>query len=345
MNRAAWIIVFSVLLATIGAIVALLVVVNSKNANVATGATGIAAARETCRLVAGELGIHPEEVLPSSTGVIGWQLPVDKIEAGVTGLRAELHPNNLEGSARAIMTTDTYPKMRCARIGNAVLVGMCKGSGMIEPNMATMLAFFYTDAAIEAPDLDRLLREAVEVSFNMVSVDSDTSTSDTALILANGEAGPVDLKRFGITLRAMAIELAQEIARDGEGASKLLEVTVSGARDRRQAKRIAKSIVNSPLVKTAVAGADPNWGRVAMAIGKCHEETDIDPEKVTIAFGDLPVYRGGDLGQGLLKQLEAYLRGDEVAIRVDLGIGSGEATAWGCDLTNDYVRINAEYTT
>ncbi len=321
------------------------VVVNSKNANVATGEAGIAAARETCRLVADELGIRPEAVFPSSTGVIGWQLPMDKIKAGIPGLRAELRTGDLETTARAIMTTDIRPKYRCARIGDAVLVGMCKGSGMIAPNMATMLAFFYTDAAVDAADLQRLLREAVAVSFNMVSVDTDTSTSDTALILANGQAGAVDPAQFGATLRAMAIELAQEIARDGEGASKLLEVTVTGARDEAQAQRIAKVIADSPLVKTAVAGADPNWGRVAMAIGKCHEETDIDPERVTIAFGDLALYQGRPLGDELLPQLERYLQGTDVAIRVDLGIGTGTATAWGCDLTVGYIHINAEYTT
>ena len=314
-------------------------------ANVATGEAGIAAARETCRLIADELGIQPETVFPSSTGVIGWQLPMDKIKAGIPGLRAELRTGDLETTARAIMTTDTRPKYRCARIGDAVLVGMCKGSGMIAPNMATMLAFFYTDAAVDAADLQRLLRESVAVSFNMVSVDTDTSTSDTALILANGQAGAVDPAQFGATLRAMAIELAQEIARDGEGASKLLEVTVTGARDEAQAQRIAKVIADSPLVKTAVAGADPNWGRVAMAIGKCHEDTDIDPERVTIAFGDLALYRGRPLGDALLPQLERYLQGTDVAIRVDLGIGNGTATAWGCDLTVGYVHINAEYTT
>ena len=216
---------------------------------------------------------------------------------------------------------------------------------MIAPNMATMLAFFYTDAAVDAADLQRLLREAVSVSFNMVSVDTDTSTSDTALILANGQAGAVDPAQFGATLRAMAIELAQDIARDGEGAGKLLEVTVTGARDEAQAQRIAKVIADSPLVKTAVAGADPNWGRVAMAIGKCHEETDIDPERVTIAFGDLALYQGRPLGDELLPQLERYLQGTDVAIRVDLGIGNGTATAWGCDLTVGYIHINAEYTT
>lgn len=321
------------------------VVVNSKNANVATGEVGISAARETCRLAADELGIKKEEVLPSSTGVIGWQLPMDKIKDGIRGLRSELRTGDLEATARAIMTTDTRPKYRCARIGDAVLVGMCKGSGMISPDMATMLAFFYTDAAVDEVNLQRLLNEAVSNSFNMVSIDTDTSTSDTALILANGQAGPVDLVAFGATLQAMAIELAQEIARDGEGATKLLEVTVTGARDDTQARRIAKVITDSPLVKTAVHGADPNWGRIAMAIGKCHVETDINPEHVRIAFGGLALYEGRPLGDKLLPQLEDYLRGDKVVIRVDLGIKDGTATAWGCDLTAEYVQINAEYTT
>jgi glutamate N-acetyltransferase/amino-acid N-acetyltransferase len=321
------------------------VVVNSKNANVATGEAGIAAARETCRLIADELGIQPEAVFPSSTGVIGWQLPMDKIKAGIPGLRAELRTGDLETTARAIMTTDTRPKYRCARIGDAVLVGMCKGSGMIAPNMATMLAFFYTDAAVDAAALQSLLREAVAVSFNMVSVDTDTSTSDTVIAMANGLAGEVDPDTFQTALDEVCIHLAKEVARDGEGASKLIEVAVTSARDDAQAKRIAKAIINSPLVKTAVHGADPNWGRLAMAIGKCHEESDISPERVRMAFGDTCVFARGEPQNVDLQALEAYLQAPEVRIVVDLGLTDGQATAWGCDLTEEYVRINALYTT
>src|SRR6266487_2106180 len=240
-------------------------VINSKNANVATGEQGLANAREIVQLVAAELGIAPSDVLPSSTGVIGWQLPMEKMREGMRNFAREMQPGQLDRAALAIMTTDTRPKMRAARIGNAVLVGIAKGVGMIEPNMATMLSYFMTDAKIAPDTLKQCLQEAVARSFNMISVDSDTSTSDTAAIMANGLAGEVDLDEFRRALTTMATELAKEMARDGEGATKLIEVTVDSASSFTQAKRVAKSIVNSPLVKTAIFGADPNWGRIAMA--------------------------------------------------------------------------------
>lgn len=319
--------------------------VNSKNANVATGEQGLANIREVVRLVAEELGCAPEDVLPSSTGVIGRQLPMEKMLQGIRGIRNEMQPGQLERSAQAIMTTDTHPKFRACQVGNAVLVGMAKGVGMIEPNMATMLSYFVTDARISPDVLKQCLHEAVQLSFNMVSVDTDTSTSDTVAIMANGLAGEVDLAAFQQALQTMAIELAKELARDGEGATKLLEVTVDGASSFAQAKRVAKSIVNSPLVKTAIFGADPNWGRVAMAIGKCEEQVAIVPEKVSIAFGNLPVYQGHALGEDNLDQLEAYLRNTEVVIRVSLGLSDASATVWGCDLTHGYIDINASYST
>ncbi|MCX6021520.1 MAG: bifunctional glutamate N-acetyltransferase/amino-acid acetyltransferase ArgJ [Chloroflexi bacterium] len=321
------------------------VVVNSKNANVATGPQGVANAREICALVAGELGIAATDVLPSSTGVIGRQLPMERIRGGIVGVQAELRADNLEATGRAIMTTDTRPKMRSARVGNAVLFGMCKGVGMIEPNMATMLAYFYTDAAFAPETLREMLRTAAHVSFNMVSVDTDTSTSDTCALLANGLAGEVDRTEFQETLTAMARELAQEIARDGEGATKLIEAQVRGARDEEQARTIAKVIVNSPLIKTAVYGADPNWGRVAMAVGKCSQYADLDPERIQIAFGTTVVYDGRDMGEDLLEAVKAYLQGTDVVIGVDLRIGGAEAVAWGCDLTEGYVEINGKYST
>ena len=320
-------------------------VINSKNANVATGKTGIEHAREITRLVAQALDIAPEDVLPSSTGVIGHYLPIEKFRAAVAGLRAELQPDHLGASAQAIMTTDTRPKLLSKRVGNAVLAGMAKGSGMIEPNMATMLSFLLTDAAIPPDTLQPMVRQAVEQSFNMVSVDTDTSTSDTVILMANGLAGDVDLSAFQTALNDLCIDLAKEIARDGEGATKLIEVTVTSARDHAQAKRIAKAIVNSPLVKTAVYGADPNWGRLAMAIGKCHEEHDIQPAQVSMTFGDTCIYAKGEPLDVDLQPIEAYLGGDEVQISIDLGINDGQATVWGCDLTEGYVRINAEYTT
>ena len=320
-------------------------VITSKNANVATGEYGLANAREIVYLVARELGIAERDILISSTGVVGRLLPMERIRQGIQGLKSEMRVGQLERSALAIMTTDTRPKIHACQVGNAVLVGMAKGVGMIEPNMATMLSYFVTDASIAPDTLKTLLKEAVDISFNMVSVDTDTSTSDTVAIMANGFAGEVDLAEFGQALRTMAIELAKDLARDGEGATKLLEVVVEQAASFAQAKRVAKSIVNSPLVKTAVFGADPNWGRVAMAIGKCDEQQDITPEKVSIAFGDILVYDGKSLGEDNLPQLEEYLQGNEIVIRVGLGLGEASATVWGCDLSYEYVRINGEYTT
>jgi glutamate N-acetyltransferase/amino-acid N-acetyltransferase len=321
-------------------------VINSKNANVATGKQGLENAQEITRLVAQELSIAPEDVLPSSTGVIGQQLPMEKFRHAIVGkLRQELRPDNLGAAAQAIMTTDTRPKLTCKRVGNAVIAGMAKGSGMIEPNMATMLSFLLTDAALPADTLRPMLRQAVEQSFNMVSIDTDTSTSDTVVMMANGLAGEVDAAAFQMALNEVCITLAKEVARDGEGASKLLEVVVTAARDDQQAKRIAKAVVNSPLLKTAVYGADPNWGRVAMAIGKCHEDADILPEHVSIAFGDTCVFAKGEPQVIALGHLETYLRGEAVQITIDLGLRHGRATVWGCDLTEDYVRINALYTT
>ena len=320
-------------------------VINSKNANVATGAQGLANIREIVQLVAAELAIAPEDVLPSSTGVIGRQLPMEKIRQGIRGIEHEMQSGHLEQAALAIMTTDTHPKIRRCQVGNAVLVGIAKGSGMIEPNMATMLSYFMTDANIAPDVLSQSLKEAVDVSFNMISIDTDTSTSDTIAIMANGLAGDVDLNEFRSALQNMAIDLAKDLARDGEGATKLIEVTVAEAASHFQAKRVAKSIVNSPLVKTAVFGADPNWGRIAMAIGKCDEQKAIVPEKVSIAFGDLLVYQGQALGEDNLPLLKTYLHNDEVAIRVSLGLGDARATVWGCDLTPGYVEINGMYTT
>lgn len=320
-------------------------VINSKNANVATGDQGLADCREVTRLVASELNIAPEDVLPSSTGVIGRSLPMERIRQGIRGIAQAMQPDYLKQAAQAILTTDTHPKIRRCQIGDAVLVGMAKGSGMIEPHMATMLSYFVTDARIAPDVLHEWLKEAVDLSFNMVSIDTDTSTSDTVAIMANGLAGEVDPAAFRQALQTMAIELAKEIARDGEGATKLIEVTVDEAASFLQAKRVAKSIVNSPLVKTAVFGADPNWGRIAMAIGKCEEQTTITPEDVAIAFGDLLVYQGHALGEEKLASLRAYLNQSEIAIRVSLGLGDAQATVWGCDLTNEYVTINGKYTT
>lgn len=319
------------------------VVVLSRNANVATGQVGADNAVEVRKRVAAIVGCGEEELLIASTGVIGRPYPMDLIRTGLERLPA-LEPADFAASARAIMTTDTRPKTAAARCGDATVVGIAKGVGMIEPNMATLLTFFFTDARIEPADLDVVFRRVVDRTFNALSIDTDTSTSDTAAVFANGLAGPVDLVEFESALHDVALALVRDIASDGEGASKLIEVRARGARDDAQAKRVAKSIVNSPLVKTAVHGADPNWGRVAMAIGKLEDETDIDPDRVAIRFGDLPLYPEPTTDE-LLTRASDYMRGDEVVITVDLGIADGAFTAYGCDLTDGYVRINADYTT
>ncbi len=224
------------------------------------------------------------------------------------------------------------------------MVGIAKGVGMIEPDMATMIAVTLTDAEIDGPALDAVFRRVVDRTFNCVSVDTDTSTSDTAVVMTSGAAGPVDAAEFEAALEAVCLELTKMIAGDGEGAETLVEVTVTGARDDEQAKRVAKAIVNSPLVKTAVHGADPNWGRVAMAIGKCSDDADIDQERVTIRFGGTEVYPR-PVDDADLARLSDYMRGDTVLIGADLAIATGSCTVWGCDLTDGYVRINADYTT
>jgi glutamate N-acetyltransferase/amino-acid N-acetyltransferase len=266
------------------------------------------------------------------------------VRAGLAALPARPEGRDADAVARAIMTTDTHPKVATAACGTARVVGVAKGVGMIEPDMATLITLFFTDAEIAAPELDSVFRRVIDRTFNCVSVDTDTSTSDTALILASGAAGPVPAEELERSLGEVALALTKMVARDGEGATKLLEVQVDTARDDDQAKRVAKAIVNSPLVKTAVHGADPNWGRVAMAIGKCSDDTDIDQERVVIRFGGQELYPNRVDGDGLAR-LSEYLGGDEVVISCSLGIGAGRATVWGCDLSDGYVRINADYTT
>ena len=319
-------------------------VVISKNANVATGPQGRANAEEVVAGVATALGCEPSEVVIASTGVIGRQYPMDRVRAGLAAVPAELPGTDAEDVARAIMTTDTHPKFASASCGAASVVGVAKGVGMIEPDMATLITVFFTDADLAAEELDAVFRRVIDRSFNCVSVDTDTSTSDTAVILTSGAAGVVDLAAFETALETVAVTLTKMVARDGEGATKLIEVRVSGARDDAQAKRIAKAIVNSPLVKTAVHGADPNWGRVAMAIGKCSDDTDVLEENVVIRFGAQEVFPS-QVDQEGLDRLSTYMRGDTVVIDCSLGVAVGSATVWGCDLSDGYVRINADYTT
>lgn len=320
------------------------VAVIARNANVATGRIGDEHARELQERAARAAGVAPEELLIASTGVIGQPYPMDLLRAHLDSLPAEFPAADLDRAAAAMMTTDTRPKTASAKVGAATLTGIAKGVGMIEPNMATMLAWFFTDAELEQPALDAAFRRVVDRTFNALSIDTDTSTSDSAAVFANGLAGPVDADEFEAALREVALKLVRMIASDGEGASKLIEVRLTGARDDAQAKRVAKAVVNSPLVKTAVHGADPNWGRVTMAVGKCEEETDILPENVRISFGDVETYPARATAE-VLERAAQHMKGGEVVISVDLGIGDGAFTAYGCDLTEGYIRINADYTT
>lgn len=319
------------------------IVAVSKNANVATGEQGLAHAREVRERAARLVGCAPERLLIASTGVIGVQYPMDVVRAGLDALGAPTGCD-LDAVAAAIMTTDTHPKRADRRCGDAVISAVAKGVGMIEPDMATLLTFFFTDAEIETADLQQVFSRVVARTFNALSIDTDTSTSDTASIIASGQAGQVDLRAFEQALGEVALDLVRMIASDGEGASTLIEARVRGARDDAQAKRIAKSIVNSPLVKTAVHGADPNWGRVAMAIGKTPDCDDVEQARVRITFGEQEVYpRPADAEA--LERLRAYLSGDEVVIGAEIGVADGTFTAYGCDLTDGYIRINADYTT
>jgi len=322
------------------------VVVISKNANVATGAEGMSNAREVVATVATKVGCRANDVLIASTGVIGRQYPMQKVRAGLAAIPDKFENTSVEDIANGIMTTDTVHKTAEATITgfSARVVGVAKGVGMIEPNMATLITMMFTDADLDKASLDQIFRRVIDKTFNCVSVDTDTSTSDTAIILASGKAGSVDLGSFEAALYEVALSLTKQVARDGEGAEKLIEVCVDGARDTRQAKLVAKSIVNSPLVKTAVHGADPNWGRVAMAVGKCSDERDIDESKVVIRFGSQEVYPTFVDGSGL-EALSKYMQSDTVRIHVTLKTGNADCTVWGCDLTDGYVRINADYTT
>lgn len=347
--------------------------VNSGNSNVATGPAGLALVHEYCAAAAQNLGIDANLILPSSTGVIGRPMPREALLAGCAQLKEKLIERDFDAFAEAIRTTDAYRKMQNVELmSGARITGVCKGAGMIEPNMATMLAYVFTDAALEPADADRLWRAVVNRSFNRISVDSDTSTSDTALLLANGGAGvrvsftaeaaaaferlqhPIrdeDIARlpgldgqsreFVSALLQLCQSLARMIVADGEGATKTIEVRVTEARDRAQALKIARSIVNSPLVKTAVYGADPNWGRLVMAVGKVFDEP-VQMEKLRIFFGDRLL---NDADPEMLSVLSNYLKNQDVVIRVSLGQGEAWETVWGCDLTEDYVKLNAEYTT
>jgi glutamate N-acetyltransferase/amino-acid N-acetyltransferase len=302
--------------------------------------------------VAGGIGIEPEEVLVASTGVIGVPLPMKKIRPAV-----EMIVLSREGGhdlAQAMMTTDTMPKETAVKVktgeGEFTIGGAVKGSGMIHPDMATLLCFLTTDAAVEVGFLKRVLKEVVDTSFNMVSIDGDTSPSDMVLLLANGLAGggPVTAgsplaEAFEQALERVCLQLARLVAADGEGATRLIEVTVDGAADLAQARKAARAAVSSSLVKTAINGADPNWGRVVAAVGR--SGADMDEARLDLYLGDIQVIKAGRALKTSRREIDRLLRGKEVILRVNLNLGEGRATAWGCDLSAEYVAINSKYMT
>ena len=328
-------------------------VVNAGNSNAFTGARGRTAVEAIAARAAGHLGCMPSDVFVASTGVIGLPLPIDKAEAGLDAAFAA-EPCGWEDAAATIMTTDTFTKGAITTAivdGRTVtLAGIVKGSGMIAPDMATMLGFIFTDAAVEPEFLQRMLTTANAATFSCITVDGDTSTSDTVLAFATAKAGNGSLvdaesegaDAFAAALHDLCQQLALLVVRDGEGASKLIEITVEGAESNRSAHRIAMSIANSPLVKTAIAGEDANWGRVVMAVGKAGEPADRD--KLAIRFGEVQVAADGLAVDGYDEApVTAHLTGREVSIGVDLGLGEGAATVWTCDLTHGYIAINADY--
>ncbi|NQZ57950.1 MAG: bifunctional glutamate N-acetyltransferase/amino-acid acetyltransferase ArgJ, partial [Lentisphaeraceae bacterium] len=317
------------------------VVVNSKVSNVGTGQQGVDNARRMGVAAAKELNVAEDEVLMSSTGVIAVQLPIEKLEAGIIGSKSELQSDPLKG-AEGIMTTDTYAKAISLSVGNTTLSVVGKGSGMIEPNMATMLVYIFTDAKISAAELDTMLRISVNTSFNMLSVDTDTSTSDSVVIMASGTAGEVDKSEFQNALNAACIRMTEMLARDGEGATKLLRAEISGAVDQKEANIYAKSMINSPLIKTMAFGADPNIGRILMALGKCFDNT-FDLDKLKLSINDTAIYADANKLDYDEDALRKEISGDPVIFQIDLGLGDAAATAYGCDLTHGYVDENASY--
>ena len=320
------------------------VVVNSGCANAYTGVRGIRDAMEMCSLAAASLGLDPDAVGVASTGVIGRYLNLPLIRDQCERIAPLLARNSdaEAAAARAIMTTDTFPKHALVRTESFAVGGITKGSGMIAPNMGTMLAFIYTDAEVEAPILRDILRSATRRSFNRVVVDGDTSTNDVALCTATGAAGRVNRDELAKAVEAVCRDLAIQIARDGEGATKLLEVTVRGAADEDEAAAVARTVIASPLVKTAIYGEDPNWGRVVAAAGRAGAE--FDPYAVSLSVGGIPLVTRGEIVADLVKAKNA-MHGDVVTFDLDLAAGDGSATAWGCDLTEKYVEINGKYTT
>ncbi|MCI0547074.1 MAG: bifunctional glutamate N-acetyltransferase/amino-acid acetyltransferase ArgJ [Candidatus Rokubacteria bacterium] len=331
------------------------ILASSGCANVCTGEQGVKDAREMTRAVGDLLRIPAEHVLIAATGVIGQPLPMDKVRTALPKVVKALSPQGGRAAAEAIMTTDTRPKEAAVRVeiaGRPITIGgIAKGVAMLEPHLATMFCFLATDAAIGGGALHSALRHAVERSFNRVTVDGDQSTSDTVAILANGlaqnsplERGRRGLREFGEALAAVAERLARMLVKDAEGGTKLVEIAVRGARSRGEARGAARSVANSPLVKTAINGADPNWGRIMMALGK--SPARIDPDRVAIAFGDEVLVEHGMGRPGArLERIHEIMSTPEYTIAIDLGLGRGEARVWTADLSEEYVRLNAKYTT
>jgi glutamate N-acetyltransferase/amino-acid N-acetyltransferase len=332
------------------------VAINAGNANCAAGQAGLDAARATCAAAAKIFACKPEEVFPSSTGIIGVPLPAEKLVAALPELAARLSsdPEHFQQVASAIITTDLVEKTAFARFevdGKEVrIAGVCKGSGMIHPQLvphATMLVYIMTDAAIEPAGLDRFLRNAIETSFNRISVDGDTSTNDTVLLMASGESGvtlTADDRGFAGSLAYVCTSLAKQIVADGEGVTHVVELQISGAKSDSDALRVAKAIAHSPLVKTAWAGCDPNWGRLVAAIG--YSGAEIDPNRIDISFGDLAICRdGGRAAEFNEAAAHGYIKQREFSIRIQLHQGAGQCVFWTTDLTHQYVHINADYST
>ncbi len=324
------------------------ILVNSGNSNAFTGHYGQSSVAAITAAVAEATGVSSERVFTASTGVIGEPLPHERILAKLDELNGALSAEAIEPAARAIMTTDTFAKGACAEVeigGKTVkIAGIAKGSGMIAPDMATMLVYIFTDAAYDQAALQALLARLTDTTFNCITVDSDTSTSDSLMLCATGAAdvdatGNAD---FEGALHGVMLDLAQQVVRDGEGATKFVEIRVTGAANDADAKIHGLSIANSPLVKTAIAGEDPNWGRVVMAIGKSGAAADRD--RLTIRFGDILVAEKGWVSPNYREEdAAAYMKGQELVIAVDLGLGDGQATVWTCDLTHGYIQINADY--
>ncbi|MGL5271426.1 MAG: bifunctional glutamate N-acetyltransferase/amino-acid acetyltransferase ArgJ [Selenomonadaceae bacterium] len=331
------------------------IVANAGCANACTGDQGMQDAKKMAQLTGSALGIDASTVIVASTGVIGVNLPMDKLETGIEQAAAQLSVDGSADAGSAIITTDTYSKTCAVEFelgGKKVRMGaVAKGSGMIQPNMATMLAFITTDVAIAQPLLQKALSDIVEVSFNMISIDGDMSTNDMAIVMANGAAGnkeitsadESDYKIFYQNLKEICQLLSQEIAADGEGATKFLTINVKGASSSADAKAVAMSIAKSPLVKTAFFGEDPNWGRVICAIG--YAGVTMVPEKTTVAFGGVPVFAAGMGAKASPEALRAVMEEHDIVIDVEMGLGDGEATVWSCDLSYEYVKINGEYHT